>query len=199
MTLGSSWTRSVSDPPGPYHPLAVAKKVEAVLEPLVVRMQLAGSVRRKKRYVRDIEFVVEPVMEQDLFEETMGPVLDELRWEVCLLGTWVKGGERLMQVSDVLGVEGLDLELYLCHPPAQWGSLLAIRTGPAALGVLAMTNMKKRFLWHEDGRVLDTRTNMILPTPEEEDYFRLAGLEYLPPEERDVYVKKLSKSKRGML
>lgn len=77
MTLGSSWTRSVSDPPGPYHPLAVArkvaKKVEAVLEPLVVRMQLAGSVRRKKRYVRDIEFVVEPVMEQDLFEETMGP------------------------------------------------------------------------------------------------------------------------------
>lgn len=116
-----------------------------------------------------------------------------------MLGTWVKGGERLMQVSDVLGVEGLDLELYLCHPPAQWGSLLAIRTGPAALGVLAMTNMKKRFLRHEDGRVLDTRTNTMVPTPEEADYFRLAGLEYLPPEERDAYVKKMLKSKEGML
>ena len=45
----------------------------------------------------------------------------------------------MMQITDLEGREGFKLEVYLVHPPAQWGTLLAIRTGPWELGRHAVT------------------------------------------------------------
>ena len=170
--------------------LALAHEVMERLRPTVARVQIAGSVRRRQKTVGDIELVAEPHFNGDLFGgET--PVTEPVRAALRELGTWVKGGERMMQVTDLLGREGVRLDLYLAHPPAQWGSTLAIRTGPADLGQYCMTAMRPRGYRHRDGQAVRIDTGELVPTPEEEDFFRLAGVPCLPPERRDAQARRL--------
>jgi DNA polymerase/3'-5' exonuclease PolX len=169
---------------------ALAEHAAARLRPHVVRLKAVGSLRRRRERCNDLEFLAEPRMvEADLFG-TMAPDLGGLRAALLELGTWVKGGERMMQITDFNGRAGLKLEIYLCHPPAQWGSLLAIRTGPYELGREAVTRMRERGVRHEDGRVVDQRGNVI-PTPTEEAFFGLAGLPCLAPNQRDQFAGEL--------
>lgn len=158
------------------------------LRPHVVRIKAAGSLRRRRPRVGDIEFVVEPPLFQvDLFG-TMAPVVEPIRAALLQLGTWVKGGDRMMQITDALGCRGLKCEVYLVWPPAQWGSILAIRTGPWELGRHAVTVMKKHGYQHDEGHAVEVATGLTVPTPEEEDFFRLAGLPCVPPAQRDSLV-----------
>ena len=111
--------------------LAMAAEVVDELKPHVVRMKAVGSLRRQRSLVGDLEFVVEPHMVTvDLFGAE-GPDLTALKARLLAIGAWVKGRERMIQITDLLGRQGMKLDLFLVWPPAQWGSILAIRTGPA--------------------------------------------------------------------
>jgi DNA polymerase/3'-5' exonuclease PolX len=171
----------------------LAEQVSRELAPHVDRIKAVGSLRRRRSRVGDIEFLVEPKqVAVDLFG-TLKADIDPIRAELHQLGTWVKGGDRMMQITDLLGRAGLHLEVYLVHPPAQWGSLLAIRTGPRDLGHEAVTRMRENGLRHIEGRVM--RGTETIPTPTEEDFFRLAGLDCVPPHERDVYAGQLNQAR----
>ena len=168
---------------------ALAEAAANQLRPHVVRLKAVGSLRRRRPEVGDIEFLAEPFMEpSDLFG-SLAPDVAPVRKVLEQLGTWVKGGERQMQITDLDGREGLKLELYLVHPPAQWGSLLAIRTGPWELGRHAVTLMRQRGLRHEDGRVLKGRE--LVPTPTEQDFFAAAGLPLIEPHLRDEFAQQV--------
>lgn len=162
----------------------IAKGLSDDLAPVCVRSKVAGSVRRRRPTVSDIEFVVEPVMVTDLALQE-GPAVEWIRSVAARWGEIVKAGPRMIQVRHVHGVNGLTCELYLVHRPAQWGSILAIRTGPRELGQLAVTRMRERGLRHVDGHVEDRDGNLV-PTPEEEDFFAAAGLRCLAPHLRDT-------------
>lgn len=170
--------------------LAVAEEVRKYLAPTVERIELAGSLRRGRERVGDVEFVAVPKVEPTLFGDG-GPDLERIRYALVGLGRWVKGGDRMMQVTDVLGRLGLKLELYLVSPPAQWGSIFAIRTGPAPLGQACVSRMIPRGLRHRSGRVVVGATGETIPTPTEEDFFRLADVPYVPPEDRDLLAKRV--------
>lgn len=176
----------------PYdHAYNLAGRVSERIEPHVVRSKCAGSLRRRRKSVGDIEFVVEPKMvEVDLFGAE-APDLGPLKAEVLSWSRWVKGGERMWQVTDVFGVEDATLDLYFAHPPAEWGSLLAIRTGPWQLGRIAVTRLRHKGTPHRDGRVVGH------PTPTEEDFFRIADLNCPPPWERDAYAETLLREERS--
>lgn len=168
--------------------ISIASSVSSRLGPHVERAKCVGSLRRRRDTVGDIEFVVEPRMRTvDLFGAT-APDLEALRADLAEWSTWVKGGERMWQVTDVFGREGVTLDLYFVHPPAEWGSIVAIRTGPWQLGRIAVTRLRERGTPHVDGHVPGH------PTPEEEDFFRLAGLECRPPHERDAYAEEVERA-----
>lgn len=93
----------------------IAEMVAKRLAPHVERLKAVGSLRRRRDLVGDIEFLAEPrLVQADLFG-TQVPDLDGVRAELRAIGTWVKGGERMMQVTDVQRA-GLKLELYLTDP-----------------------------------------------------------------------------------
>lgn len=168
---------------------ALAEHAAEVLRPHVQRLKAVGSLRRRRPYVRDIEFLAEPRMVVDDLFGNMAPDVAPIRAALEQLGTWVKGAERMMQITDLGGRVGLKCELYLVHPPAQWGSLLAIRTGPYELGRHAVTRMRERGFRHDGGRVL--RGSEVIPTPTEEDFFAAAWLPCLAPHLRDEFAQQL--------
>lgn len=147
------------------------------------RLVVVGSVRRGAAICHDIEIVLEPMMNADLFGgET--PLLDPLVRELWAMGTIKKQGARYIQVVDIFGEKDVALDLFLCHPPAQWGSLVAIRTGPWQLSKLAVTRMRERGAVHQDGHAKDPNTGRLLPTPTEHHFFKLAGLPCVDPSQR---------------
>jgi len=175
---------------------ALAEEVAERLAPVVGRLKCVGSVRRRKPTVGDLEFVAGPIMHADLFGgET--PVLDPIRHVMHELGTWVKGGDRMMQVTDLLGRRGLTLDLYVVHPPAAWGSQVAIRTGPADLGHYVVTACRRYGYRHDQGHAQRLDTGEAVPTDTEEEFFALAEVPCVPPPDREALAKRLWETYRA--
>ena len=172
MSTGTklSWTEAA----------AIAQRLTTELLQVAARVKTAGSVRRRKEEVGDIEIVVEPrTVEIGLFAEPK-PDVEIIRETASGWGILLKAGEKSIQAQLL---DGTKVDLFLVTPPAQWGSILAIRTGPAELSKHAVTCMLERGYRHREGRVIDRRGELV-PTPTEEEFFRLAGLPCLPPQRR---------------
>lgn len=101
----------------------------------------------------------------------------------------------MMQITDLLGREGAKLDVYLVWEPAQWGSLLAIRTGPAGLGQYVVTKMQDYGYRHDHGHAVRQATGETESTPTEEDFFALARIPCLLPRQRDDQLRALTKRK----
>ena len=180
----------------------LAESVAADLKGQVEQIKCVGSLRRKKRDVGDIEFLVRPHQDRDLLDGVDLPILDPIRATLRELGTWHKGGSRHMRVTNIYGHPHAALDLYLVHAagcpcpdcklgPAAWGSMLAIRTGPAELSKYCVMRMKELGFRHKHGYAQRIGTWEIVPTPNEEDFFALAGVPCLPPRERDAQAARL--------
>lgn len=98
-------------------------------------------------------------------------------------------------------------ELWFCDP-LNYGAMLAIRTGPQEIGISLVTRFRDRGMRQVDGylRRVDRTPNPdgtasehigeIIPVPDEDTYFRLAGWKAAPPpESRDTHAS-LMRSKR---
>ncbi|HEX8276072.1 MAG TPA: hypothetical protein VF615_25770 [Longimicrobiaceae bacterium] len=134
----------------------------------------------------DIEIVIEPREIDSGFLGGTAPDVEILqalarRWSGASLEKGTRADAR--QIAAMLP-EGVKVELYLVLPPAQWGSILAIRTGPAELGRFVMERFKRRGLRHVNGHLENAETGALVPTATEEDYFAAAGLPCLPPQRR---------------
>ena len=164
---------------------AIAGEVVKRLVPVVARMVVVGSVRRRRPVVGDIEVLVEPRRVNGLLGPTEKPDTEIVRLTAGAMGSLVRGGERYMQVRNVFG-GGVTLEVYLCHPPAQWGSLKLIRTGPKEFSELVMKLLIGKGYRHRFGRVVtDNETAAVVPTLTEGDVFKLIGRPYLAAAQRD--------------
>lgn len=171
---------------GPRHPLELARRVADELhhdlEPVVQRIVIAGSVRRERPEVGDIDLVLVPPF---LLGSTK-PYLADIKRRIARWGPIQRGGERLIVVGDVLGNPGLNVDVNMVHPPASWGTILALRTGPTVLSLTAKHRLRERGLDHQRGRVIDVQTGEEIPTPEEADFFSAAGLPYTEPNRRHL-------------
>jgi len=106
-------------------PLAKAEKIASrvveKLMPYCQRIEIAGSIRRRKSEAGDIDIVAEPKRVPHLFGV---PFWQGIPTEN--LGLVVKNGDRYKQV---LLTEKIYLDLFIVHPLAQLGVILAIHTG----------------------------------------------------------------------
>jgi len=159
----------------------VAVRLMEELAPFVTRAEIAGSIRRNRDQVGDIEIVAIPAPDPaggDLFGvATVHPgfVAAVERY------TAVKGSPTGRYTQRILP-DGINLDLFIARPE-NWGLILAIRTGSAEYcrRVLAPAWVHSGFR-SVDGMLV--RNGRQVPVYEEGQLFRLCGLPWVRPEDR---------------
>lgn len=160
------------------------------------RVEIAGSIRRRRRIVSDIEIVLEPSeILVDMFGAEKKPDVELVQHCCRTWGQPSKCGGKFIQVPDALGT-GFTVDVFLVTPPAQFGSILAIRTGPAGLSQHCVTMMRGKGYRHVAGHV-ETQGGELMPTPSEGHFFSFAGVEFVEPWERDDLWAKISVERRN--
>lgn len=137
----------------------------------ISRFEIVGSLGRHEPKIRDLDILVEP----------MEGSIPEITYLMRESGDWKKGADRYMCVENILG-SPLQLDLYLCHPPAQWGVLTAVRLNPAPLVIYGKKIIDQKGYRREGGTIFSAMAEVRVP--EEEDWFKLIDVEFVPPEER---------------
>ena len=154
--------------------LEIAEKTKALLEPYCERIEIAGSIRRKKPNVKDIELVAIPKpYNVGLFESGIATVVNQ--WEKVR-------GELPCKYTQRILPEGINLDLFFADSE-NWGLIYAMRTGSADYShkVLATEWVKNGY--KSEGGYLYSNGERV-PIPEEKDLFKLIGLHFVPPELR---------------
>ena len=174
--------------------LRVARHLVALLSPACAQIEIAGSLRRGRPEVSDVEIVAAPILVEaprsDLFAPppmVAGPleaVLSDLAAAGRLIAhpTRPASGDRYKRLW-VARAE-LQVDLFLVRPPAEWGPILAIRTGPADYSEAAVTALRARGLRCAEGAIWRDRER--IPCPDEARFFDLCGMPLLPPERRGL-------------
>lgn len=154
--------------------LEIAEKVKALLAPHCERIEIAGSIRRKKHDVKDIEIVAIPKpFDVGLFESGIATVVNQ----------WQKiKGELPCKYTQRILPEGIKLDLFFAER-GNWGLIYAIRTGSADYShkVLA-TEWVRRGYKSERGYLVANGKQIAVP--EEEDLFKRIGVPFIAPELR---------------
>lgn len=156
--------------------LAIAEKAKALLAPHCERIEIAGSIRRKKPEVKDIEIVAIPKpYDIGLFESGIATVVKQ--WEK------VKGELPCKYTQRILP-EGIKLDLFFADRE-NWGLIFAMRTGSADYSHRILASQWVSLGYKSEGGHLYTNGNKIAVT-EEEDLFELLGLPYAEPDLRNL-------------
>lgn len=191
---------------------SLAERIVDVLRHHCVQIAVAGSIRRRKPIVGDIEIVCVPKRVENLLcepgESLLNPELNELINAGRLLPGRCRG-ERYAQFG-IPAVEGLKLDLFMTTP-GSWGVIFAIRTGPADYSKHLVTRRCYGGALPDDMRIEDGRLfqgcrweratkfdpqlgeyevdDLVEPgtpidTPTEESFFDVIGVPYTEPNQR---------------
>lgn len=155
----------------------------------------AGSLRRKRPEVGDVEHVVRPL---DGLVEVSGGLfgqsesvnmlwhrLDELVTQ-GVVAKHVYGDTGFRWGSKYRGVDfrGHLHEIFTADS-ANWGCQLLIRTGPAEYSERVVSVLKHGGMYRQqDGYLVHVASGEVVPVPDEKTYLRLAGLPWAEPEDR---------------
>jgi DNA polymerase/3'-5' exonuclease PolX len=175
----------------PTFPLSQAQPIaEALAEQLRAnaRVEIAGSIRRVQPYVHDIEIVAEPKLSWD--DANFSAQLSKLASRGELTPRRAGGKLALGPRYQRWAFGGVPIDLFIVLPPAQWGVIFTIRTGPASFSKRVVTPTSKGGLLPPHYTV---RTGAIyrpgygpgpLNTPEESDFFAILTTPYIEPKDR---------------
>jgi len=183
-------------------PLAEAERLAHelvdLLAPACVQLVVAGSVRRRRPDVGDVEIVAEPRLASgppDLFGEPTDQVnvLDDLCQRLLDEGRLThrpdKNGHRACGSRyKRLAYRGFGLDLFAAERDS-FGLILVIRTGPEDFTKPLVTERAKHgwlpsYLKVQGGRLCYRDSGQPIPTPDEESVFAALGFREVPPEQR---------------
>jgi len=168
-----------------------ANDLADVLEPACERIMIAGSIRRLKHEIGDIEIVLIPKREAitDMFGTPTGNTISHVDQVLADMNlTPVKNGERYKQIV----WQGMQADLFICTPET-WGCVATIRTGSADFTQWLMTKKRQggacpEHLSFKDGRLWTERAAgsglVALDTSTEQQVFGNLGLDWIEPRER---------------
>ncbi len=156
--------------------------------PLITRWHVAGSVRREKPFVGDVEHVVVPVNVEAFWRHLESLVSDPndmfsgngpLTKHVYPNGS-LRWGEKYRGVD----FRGFNHEIFLADKD-NLGAILAIRTGPADYSKMLVTAMLNGGRYRQQGGYVVCReTGEIRSVPEENNFFAACGVPYIAPQKR---------------
>ncbi len=175
---------------------ALATELADLLRASCERIEIAGSIRRQRPDIGDLELVAIPQHAQqvDLFGESCGTInLLEARiaWlldvgEITPRLT-TDGQQRLGLKYKALTYRGMAVDVFSTTREC-WGVIFTIRTGPADFSHRLVTP-RQQGGWLPDhlrvrhGRLVGTDDSP-LDTPEEADVFQAIGRAWIAPEQR---------------
>ncbi|RJP53605.1 MAG: hypothetical protein C4583_04265 [Anaerolineaceae bacterium] len=161
--------------------LKIAEELVECLRPVCTRIEIAGSIRRGKADVKDIEIVAIPDLTPvprpraefgkpipKMFKTKLDAILEELFQENKLQRE--KDGEKYKKLiidPQEFGVDGepwggsttlihpVKVDLFLVTPPAEWGVQMVIRTGPAEFSHWCVTRVRNGGAMKNTHRVQD--------------------------------------------
>lgn len=152
---------------------SVAEKYLELLKPLCYRAEIAGSIRREKPEVKDIEIVCIPRM------VTITEFID-------LVNSWTKiKGEPTGKYTRRILYEGIALDLFIANEN-NWGMIFAIRTGSADYSHKVLANGWTRAGYKSKDGILYDRDNNKFYIKEEIDLFNLLKFKFVEPRFREV-------------
>ncbi len=149
----------------------IAERAKATLSPHCERIEVAGSIRREKPVVHDIDMVLIPKSGDELLLNTV----------LCRLGTIEVDGPKLKRIRLP---ENISLDLYLAEP-STWAILLLIRTGSAESNV-RLSSLARSRGWRlkASGEGLFDEEGNRIAGDSEESIFEALGIAYQEPHER---------------
>lgn len=177
----------------------VAEQLVADLAPWCIRLEVAGSIRRQRPDVGDIELVAIPQFRNEPSslwgDEVPVNVLFERINVLAGEGTLerLSGAERYVKL--VHAPSGLQLDLFLATPD-NWGLIFLIRTGPADYSQWLVSEARRRghhvsggHLWrgtHPHGVECSCAKTSFspVPTPEERDVYTALAMPWVDPRDR---------------
>ena len=149
------------------------------MEPHSERISPAGSVLRKKATIGDLEVVViAKPYSVGIFENGLAKVVNQ--W-VKIKGEMVYGLCKYTQRKLPCGMK---LDIFFATAE-NWGSILAIRTGSADYSHKVLAHGWSANGYKSEGGIL-VREGERFNVPEEKDLFRMSGVKWVPPTERDL-------------
>lgn len=169
---------------------SIANRVREYISPVMDRVEVAGSIRRRKAIVGDIEICGIPGDREKLIK-LIGNIGQHIKPGVPGAIPWSpKTNAKYLRVR--LEQE-INLDIFL-GTPQNWGGLYMMRTGSATS---LNGNVFNGFIpgifsrWKklsEGGRMTDCMPTMHsgeqLWIPEEQDFFDLLEMNFVPPNER---------------
>jgi DNA polymerase/3'-5' exonuclease PolX len=162
----------------------IAEEVRQALAPCCTRLEVAGSIRRQRPTIGDIEIVAIPKqVPAGLFgdESTVHPAFCQAvnQWPA------VKGQPTGKHTQRILP-GGVKLDLFMADAD-NWGLILVIRTGSWAFSRdMLGAHCKKRGYKSIEGRLTRLRDGQVMPIREEAELFALLGVPYVEPPAREV-------------
>ena len=184
-----------SGDPVPYaEALRLAMELVWLFAPACEQVTWAGSLRRRKPTVSDIEIVAQPRYEEvrdGLFDTVRASALDALLESFPRRPVTVHraDGSEDGQVRDgsaykALAYRGMPVDLFVVDPQrADWGVILTIRTGPADFSRELVTRCRTWGRRVQGGRLYVR--GAYAPCPTEREFFAAVGMPWLEPEDRD--------------
>jgi DNA polymerase/3'-5' exonuclease PolX len=156
----------------------LADELIEFLLPLCSRAEVAGSTRRKKPNVHDIEIVAIPKNINNL-KNKLG--LHLLRSDgKAKSNPFMKAGDKYIQFR----YKGEQIDLFLAEED-NWGLIYLIRTGSAAFSAHILATWKKvTGGGYSENGYLHTADGKKIVTKEETDVFKLCRMEFVDPELR---------------
>lgn len=181
---------------------ALAQELAQLMVPYCDRIKIAGSIRRGKRTVGDIELVASPTIRNieqvTLFgKEVVGKT--NLLFDECLTAL-IEEGDFVHTLGKMSNPEtrmikgfwrGVKLDLFLV-PPSRidwWGYIYWLRTGPSNANTAALTHrlqggVAPNHLRFAEGVVYSMGKKV--KVPDEKAMFELLELPYIPARERSA-------------
>ncbi len=175
--------------------LEIAKALEAHCE----QIEIAGSIRRGKPWVKDVDLVAIPKMKSKgaLFGSTDEIAKTDFYAAVRELAAPVDAaGERLIRTEAYVAEKVIHVDIYLATAET-WATLLLIRTGSAEHNIWMCARARAcGGKLHADGSGLEVPgqydpaaqrviNNLVIRAKTEEEIFKAMGIGYAEPKDRE--------------
>jgi len=158
----------------------IARDLISHLDGCFERVEIAGSVRRRRPIVRDIDLVAIPVFQTDLFGNPGGAML--LDQALRDLGVIWTGGDKRRSFQWLKA----SVDLYLATQ-STWALTLAIRTGSMEHNqyLCQVANSKDLSISYAEG-LKNRTTGEVVIIRSEQELFELLDLPFVLPSEREA-------------
>lgn len=186
----------------------IAESMMNYLRPACERIEIAGSIRRGKTEVKDIEIVVipdlSPVPRARAEFGKPAPMIHKTKLDAFLYELvkqdkifMQKDGERYKKF--IIKDHAIAVDLFIVLPPAQWGVQFTIRTGPADFSHWIVTRKKHGgalpnlhrvqdgAVWEGEHEEKSLDGQVLVGFETEVDFLNFLGLGWIEPGEREAH------------